>query len=573
VQYFADPAAFRAVLLHELAHIRNGDIAVTYLSISVVLAFLATAMPTYIAVNLNHYDSAYDVPFEIAELCLVGACVLLPLKGVLRARELYADARSLAWHQDAATLAKVFATLELKPRGRRILSSHPAPARRRRLIDDTDEMFRFGTPDALGIGASAGFAAFTIGGQAWSIFLLVTGSLPAPGESDWIVAIPAVCVVLAIVPLTAGAMAIGAWRSAFLRLMRGTAGTSKFRIGIAFGTGLVIGGMLLGTIAVLASAAGIGSAAGIISPFGIGLPEAVGLVVLPAFVVILVLGIAAMMLLAWVEAAATPWLAVSLPRLVPGAPFAIGLGLCLLVAAAVSLGFPFAIGSSAVAMHERKISGSLAAFWLFGIAASETPISFISWPGVVAIWALPLSSALFARVSAERESWAFEPGATGRLPALPLFPGRAAALGAVCGSITVILTTWLSVPLSPDAVASSGLPPTPAAIGLLSHLVTSIAVVALMAMAVAFATPHLPIVHALCAGFFASIVMAAGEIIRMRLAGWQVPMSLLIDFTVPHLVFGGAIAALVAASAARCLAAVPGMLPSRLQPGLKHAQE
>jgi len=88
---------------------------------------------------------------------------------------------------------------------------------------------------------------------------------------------------------------------------------------------------------------------------------------------------------------------------------------------------------------------------------------------------------------------------------------------------------------------------------------------------VAFATPHLPIVHALCAGFFASVVIAAGEIIRMRLAGWQAPVSLLVDMTLPQLVFGGAIASLVAATAARCLTAVFGVLPSRRQPGLNHA--
>jgi Zn-dependent protease with chaperone function len=566
VQCFADPAAFRAILLHELAHIRNGDIPITYLSISIVLAFLTTALPVCVAVSLNHFGTMYDVLFLIAELCLLAACVLLPLKAVLRARELYADARSLEWHDGSAALAKVFARLKPVSRFHRLLASHPEPARRCRLIEDTDEMFRFGTWDALGIGVGAGFAAFIVAGLSGSIFVLAGGPLLGPGHSTWIGTMAPAAAALAIVPLTAGAIAIGAWRAAFLRLMRGTGGASKMRIGIACGTGVVAGGLLLATIAFLSASAGISSGSGMVKPIGMGLPEAAGLALLLGFAFIVILAVAVMMLLSWVEAVGTAWLAVSLPRLTPGAPFYIGIGLCLLVATASSVGFPIAIGGSTFAMHDLNISGALAVFWVLGIAANASPFAFVTWPGVVGCWLLPLSSALFARTSGDCESWAFEPGATGPLPALPLFPGRAATCGAVCGIVTVISTTWLAVPLSPDALGGSGLPATQAAIGVLSRMLTSVAAVALIATAVAFTTPRLPIVHALCAGFFASIVIAAGEIIRMRLAGWATPVSGLVDIILPHLVFGGALAALLAATVAKCLKAVFGLLALRQQP-------
>jgi Zn-dependent protease with chaperone function len=35
LQHQTSPGAFAAIMLHELAHLRNGDVALTYLSMSV----------------------------------------------------------------------------------------------------------------------------------------------------------------------------------------------------------------------------------------------------------------------------------------------------------------------------------------------------------------------------------------------------------------------------------------------------------------------------------------------------------------------------------------------------------
>jgi Zn-dependent protease with chaperone function len=44
LQHQTNPGAFAAIMLHELAHLRNGDVALTYLSMSVWWAYLITAL-------------------------------------------------------------------------------------------------------------------------------------------------------------------------------------------------------------------------------------------------------------------------------------------------------------------------------------------------------------------------------------------------------------------------------------------------------------------------------------------------------------------------------------------------
>jgi hypothetical protein len=184
----------------------------------------------------------------------------------------------------------------------------------------------------------------------------------------------------------------------------------------------------------------------------------------------------------------------------------------------------------------------------------------------VLFWAVPLSSAFFARASKERVSWAFEPGVTGRLPVLPLHGARAAALGLAGGVLTVIAVTWLHVQVPPSALLGSGLPTSVFAIGMVSRMLAGVVLIGLIAMAVALTIQRLPIVHALCAGFFASLAVSGGEIIRMWLDGWHAPVSVLFEVLLPHYVFGGAVAALAGAVVARGIATTAGLFAPLRRP-------
>ncbi|MEU8185951.1 M48 family metalloprotease [Micromonospora carbonacea] len=117
VRRVEDPLGFRAVVLHELAHLRNRDVDITYATVAlwrvflVVLpagvllsiAYLRPAAPSLFAAQ-NHRSSLQDL-FATAFLVVL---VYLARAEVLRVRELHADLGAVqsgadpqAWHRDA----------------------------------------------------------------------------------------------------------------------------------------------------------------------------------------------------------------------------------------------------------------------------------------------------------------------------------------------------------------------------------------------------------------------------------------------------------------------------------------
>jgi Zn-dependent protease with chaperone function len=67
LRFHTDPDAFRTVVLHELAHIRNGDVGLAYLTLSIWWAFLATALLPHAFLFLARPQTASDVVLTAAE--------------------------------------------------------------------------------------------------------------------------------------------------------------------------------------------------------------------------------------------------------------------------------------------------------------------------------------------------------------------------------------------------------------------------------------------------------------------------------------------------------------------------
>ncbi len=57
--YTNNRAEFRAIVLHELAHLQNGDVHQTYLSYTVWWAFLVTSVPVFAVIPIC-FDFATD---------------------------------------------------------------------------------------------------------------------------------------------------------------------------------------------------------------------------------------------------------------------------------------------------------------------------------------------------------------------------------------------------------------------------------------------------------------------------------------------------------------------------------
>ncbi|MFG1610426.1 M48 family metalloprotease [Actinoplanes sp. NPDC049265] len=137
-----DRAAFDAVVLHELAHVRNNDVPATYLTIAVWRAFLIVGLVPYMVSWLDPYllspDPWRPPPVPEFDFLLVGlvvralamvAVVFLARSAVLRSRERYADAAAAAW-TGRPDPYRSLATATGASRFRR-WATHPGPAARR----------------------------------------------------------------------------------------------------------------------------------------------------------------------------------------------------------------------------------------------------------------------------------------------------------------------------------------------------------------------------------------------------------------------------------------------------------
>ncbi|MFJ9825599.1 M48 family metalloprotease [Streptomyces sp. NPDC101160] len=131
--YERDPVAFRAIVLHELAHLRNRDVDIAFVTDAAWFVYLrgllVPALLTPLTPWLNPAGSGPVLFYLLSagHLVLVGVVVPLARKSVLRSRELHADARAALVPGGAEGLRAVL-TAEAAARP----PQQPRPSRRRR---------------------------------------------------------------------------------------------------------------------------------------------------------------------------------------------------------------------------------------------------------------------------------------------------------------------------------------------------------------------------------------------------------------------------------------------------------
>ncbi|MDH6135552.1 Zn-dependent protease with chaperone function [Kitasatospora sp. MAA4] len=239
VQRRRAPAKFRAVLAHELAHIRNGDVTITYLTLAVWRAFvLVTVLP----VLATLVDPVLQTTQPLRNPLRVGMGLLLTNLvdlgwffvvlialvyviriSVLRAREGYADARATQW-SDPAALREVFLA-SAEQDGTRWWHTHPRLLDRVRLLDQPERLLRPGFWETF----TAAFVAQIAGDyatQAVEGANLSSTSFAYQASHD------------AATLLTALVVVVSAWRgAAFVR--SGAGGRAVYtRAGLGLGLGL-----------------------------------------------------------------------------------------------------------------------------------------------------------------------------------------------------------------------------------------------------------------------------------------------------------------------------------------------
>jgi Zn-dependent protease with chaperone function len=225
---YTDPDVFHAVVLHELAHIRNRDVDRYYLTVAIWDAFLVAAvLPLVIALATGDGRTFLDVGWR---LLVLAGFVYLSRNAVLRTRELYADVRADATGAVGIRQLVGGGSGTHEHRLRRLLRVHPSGTSRAATIGDTDSLFTVGAGQALG----AGIVMTLVFHQ---LVTLVTFFHPDPDPTIWVAA-------LGVAPLVVGIVGMAIWRAAFRAAVRGRPIAGVWSAGLALGAGALLGEVL-----------------------------------------------------------------------------------------------------------------------------------------------------------------------------------------------------------------------------------------------------------------------------------------------------------------------------------------
>jgi Zn-dependent protease with chaperone function len=494
-QFHKDQPAFRAVVLHELAHLRNADVDKTYFAIAVWRAFLIAAWLPYL-ITLVGNEWGYVLSLFWRGIALA-ALVYLIRNAVLRTRELYADVRASVWDGPRGALSRV---LESLPRPKRnnwhiALQMHPDPVTRRQVLEDPGRLFPMKFWDAFATGIAAAIALPNI---IRLMTALRTGTT-AP-ELELLTA------VLFIAPLVVGVVGIGTWRTTFAALARGEPPRGAGRLGLGLGLGI-----LLGLILSFDSAITLGPTE--------ALP---GMELLFSFAWGMLLLISLFFFVRWIAMGASVWLEVARSKASPRLFYIWGLiiaGAVLAIWLAL-LFYMWSLGTAVV----LALALPLETLW----SIVQHPLTLLL---LISLWAFPLAAYFSLRnvTSAVESSWAFLTSPFQELMwrrQAPFRPGLALTIGFMGGLafFGLLLLARIALRLSlPDSVRDTDE-------FRLVFFVIQVGVAALMqagvAAIVAGWVQRLGALHGLFGAFVAGCVMTVGVITLNLLFGGTISPQL-----------------------------------------------
>jgi Zn-dependent protease with chaperone function len=417
-RYYTDRPAFRAVVLHELGHLRNRDVDQAYFTVVLWYAFVIVAIVPFVPTLFDESGrTIWSLGWRLAALTLL---VYLTRSAVLRSREIYADVRASLG--EPGGIRQVLSNAGGRRRWRdRLFALHPDPAVRLAAVANTDRLFSLGVLDAFGTGIAA-----TIAYQ--EVVSLVELYEPDASSTMWWSA-------LVFAPLGAAVLASAVWRNTFVRLARGERPRGAFAAGAALGAGFLLGQEL--------SLSNVVGSEDVILGTGRGN-------VLTAFLVVAGLGLLA----AWVAATAEVWLPLAgggTRRWTAVATLA-ATGLVLTVA----MGVLFLVRNTRVAIHISTRATGLEhdqvgrVVWggprlLYQFVRDPEIASFVHravvWPAIIVLWAYPLLALVLGRRGGRREvRWASVDGSPVTL-AQPRVRLRRAALIGLAGASVVLLAS------------------------------------------------------------------------------------------------------------------------------------
>jgi Zn-dependent protease with chaperone function len=234
-RFSTDRAAFRATVLHELAHIRNRDVVTAYTTLATGFAFVLTVVTPFVF-SIVGSSPRYAVGAAWRFL-VVTMLVFVTQRAVLRARELHADAQARLWDGPDSALARMHsATPACTPRRRilsiikqqPVISTHPSVNRRLAVIGDASVLYHepwwSHTAVAFVVGLTTAVAE---GSVETLLYLLLPGVDPM--TLRWLS-------FGMLAPLVAATIGFGVWQRVSHRIR-----TPVAAMGLGLASGLIVG--------------------------------------------------------------------------------------------------------------------------------------------------------------------------------------------------------------------------------------------------------------------------------------------------------------------------------------------
>ena len=232
-QYSDNLSTFRAIVLHELAHIRNGDIGKTYFALSIGSSFFLVCVIPFLLVDIDKVFSKITIGGGV-NIILLTVIVYAILKGFLRTREFYADARASILDNSPVNLEHVLQSAPSNQRNwlNRFQTSHPSPKERCQKIQTPNLLFKFNYWNSFSTGLVIGIIFSALN----RIASFTVSLLPGYGSDS-----AETVVMIFLTPLIIGIIGFGLWRGFFAQWILRKKIININQIAISLSIGLLIG--------------------------------------------------------------------------------------------------------------------------------------------------------------------------------------------------------------------------------------------------------------------------------------------------------------------------------------------
>lgn len=221
-----EPDRFRTVVLHELAHVDNSDVGLTYATEAMWRVLLIGALlPDVLLILVTRFTGGTTLDASaLARALAIVALVYLTRADILRRRELYADRTAARWHSHELPTDPP-ARVPFGARFGELWRTHPSWRLRQRSLTEPDELFATRALTMVSTGIAAEIAAVQL-----------TSPFGAAGNS-WLAAVQ----YLLISGLVVGIGGVALWRASVHAVLTGRHIPSGWRAGLWLGLGLALG--------------------------------------------------------------------------------------------------------------------------------------------------------------------------------------------------------------------------------------------------------------------------------------------------------------------------------------------